>query len=307
VAFPSLFKIVSFLLCLAILITCPAPKVPANPQTYIPKSEEEVDVLALVVAFEVKANGWKQNEFVCFSVNGLDPSPALVEALRHRKLKVRSSAEWTTKFNCGFELQLEYPQLDSSESTKVRSKVVDLREINTGLGDLALLQKDGEYLLKRENTKWSIIDYLPTGATSWHKVDAGPFSILAPSGWEFRQLAGVDSYVGEFAEDGLALTFDFGRYSSSLNEPKKPAYVINWESIGGFSAKVVSPRVPGHGITGVYFPDVGHSNRLCLWGKDLTPVQQELVLKIFETIRFGGPVPRHVNPPPPPGTRPSAR
>jgi hypothetical protein len=29
--------------------------------------------------------------------------------------------------------------------------------------------------------------------SDWHKVDAGPFSILTPSGWEFHQLQGVDS------------------------------------------------------------------------------------------------------------------
>ena len=177
--------------------------------------------------------------------------------------------------------------------------MVDLREINTGQGHFALLQTDGEYLLKKRNTKWSISDYLPTGSTSWLKVDAGPFSILAPSGWGVRQLAGVDSYVGEFVEDGLALTFDFGQHSSSLNEANEPAYNINMWSIGGFSAKVVSPRAPGHGITGVYFRNVGHSNRLCVWGKDLTPTQQELALKIFQTIRFGGPVPPDLIPPPP--------
>jgi hypothetical protein len=298
-AFSSPSKIVSVLLCFTIIVTCPPTKVAASQQTYIPKSEEEVEVLTLVVASEVKANGWKQSEIVCFSINGLDPSATLVEALRRRKLRVRSSAEWAKKFNCGFELQLEYSQLDSSESAKVRSKVVDLREINSGQGDLALLQKDGEYLLKKENTKWSISEYLPTDSTGWHKIDAGPFSILAPPGWEFRQLTGVDSYVGEFFEDGLTLTFDFGEYSSSLNEANEPAYNINMWSIGGFSAKVVSPRAPGHGITGVYFRNVGHSNRLCVWGKDLTPAQQELVLKIFQTIRFGGPAPPYLNPTPP--------
>lgn len=35
----------------------------------------------------------------------------------------------------------------------------------------------------------------PQGS-SWRKLDAGPFSISAPPGWEFHQLAGVDSYVG---------------------------------------------------------------------------------------------------------------
>ncbi len=86
-----------------------------------------------------------------------------------------------------------------------------------------------------------------TPPTGWHKVDAGPFSILAPSGWEFHQIAGVDSYVGEFVGDGLTLRFDFGGYSNPLKEEKKPAYVVVHKSIGGFRAKVVSPRTPGHG------------------------------------------------------------
>jgi hypothetical protein len=139
-----------------------------------------------------------------------------------------------------------------------------------------------------------------TTPIGWQKVDAGAFSLFAPLGWEFHQLQGVDSYVGEFVGDGVMLTFDFGQYSSSLKEEKKPAYVIAHESIGGFPAKIVSPRKPGHGVTGVYFRNVGHSNGLCLWGKDLTSAQQELVLKIFETIRFGGTVPRYVVPSPPP-------
>ena len=139
-----------------------------------------------------------------------------------------------------------------------------------------------------------------TAPADWHKIDAGPFSILAPSGWGFHQLQGVDSYVGEFVGDGVVLRFDFGEYSNSLKEEKKPAYAVIHKSIGGRRAKIVSPRTPGHGITGVYFRDVGDSNALTLFGHDLTSTQQELVLKIFETLRFGGPVPRYVLPPPSP-------
>lgn len=134
---------------------------------------------------------------------------------------------------------------------------------------------------------------------NWHKVDAGPFSILAPSGWEFHQLQGIDSFVGEFVGDGITLTFDFGAYSDPLEKEKKQVSGVVHKSIGGFPAKVVSPRTPGHGITGVYFRDIGHATALCLWGKDLTSTQQDLALKIFETIRFGGPPPRFVLPPPP--------
>lgn len=139
---------------------------------------------------------------------------------------------------------------------------------------------------------------------NWQKVDAGPFSILAPSAWEFHQLTGVDSYVGEFVGDGVALTFDFGRYSSSLKQAKKPAYVIVKKSIGGYRAKVVSPQTPGHGITGVYFRNVNSDgDELCLWGEDLSAAQQELALQIFETIRFGGRMPQYVIPPAPSKTQ----
>jgi hypothetical protein len=140
-----------------------------------------------------------------------------------------------------------------------------------------------------------------TTPTGWNKVEAGAFSIFAPSGWKFHQLMGVDSYVGEFIGDGVVLRFDFGQYSSGhLKKSKRPSYVIGHESIGGFSAKIASPRTPGHGVTGVYFRNVGHSNGFFLWGQDLTSAQQELVLKIFETIRFGGDVPGYVVTPPPP-------
>jgi len=140
-----------------------------------------------------------------------------------------------------------------------------------------------------------------TPPATWLKLDAGPFSILAPPGWEFRQLVGVDSYVGEFVGGGMTLTFDFGGYSDGyLRQAKKPEYVIAHQSIGGFRAKLVSPRTPGHGITAVFFRHVGRSTGLCLFGKDFTSAQQKLALEIFETLRFGGPVPRYVLPPPPP-------
>jgi hypothetical protein len=159
----------------------------------------------------------------------------------------------------------------------------------------------GEYTAKSDVTLHGQCQPPSLSSTnSWRKLDAGPFSISAPPGWEFHQLSGIDSYVGEFLGDGVALPFDFGGYSNDLKEAKKPAYVIAHRSIGGFPAKIVSPRTPGHGLTAVYFHSVGDSNGLCLWGKDLTSPQQELVLKIFETIRFGGAVPRYAIPPPPP-------
>jgi hypothetical protein len=134
---------------------------------------------------------------------------------------------------------------------------------------------------------------------NWRQLDAHIFSLMAPGGWEFHQLTGIDSYVGEIAGDGLSLRFDFGRCSNGyLNETKKSEYIITHKSIGGFPAKIVSPRAAGHGVTGVYFGHVAGPNALCLWGRDLSETQQNLALKIFETIRFGhGQVPGPIPPP----------
>jgi hypothetical protein len=139
--------------------------------------------------------------------------------------------------------------------------------------------------------------------TGWHKVDAVAFSLFAPLGWEFRQLQGVDSYVGEFVSEGAILKFDFGAYSNPLKEEKKPKYVVVHKSIGGLRAKIVSPTTPGHGVTAVYFPRAIDSNKLCLYGQDLAPAEQDLALKIFETIRFGKSLPSFVVPPPPPAAK----
>lgn len=132
----------------------------------------------------------------------------------------------------------------------------------------------------------------------WRRVDAGPFSILAPPGWAFHQLQGIDSFVGEFVGDGVVLKFDYGLYSDPLDRGRKPVYVVIHKFIGRRRARIVSPRKAGHGITGVYIRDVGNSAGLTLWGQNLTSAQQDLALKIFETLRFGGPPPKYVLPPP---------
>jgi hypothetical protein len=163
---PVISKAMVSVLFAVMFLSSSSRNIVAKEQTYTPRSSEEVDVISLVVASEIQANNWAKSELVCFSVNGLDPTEKLVKSLRHRNLNVRSSAEWSRKFNCGFELQLEYTQLDLSESVKVRSKVVDLREINRGEAHIATLLKDGEYSLHKVDAKWSINQYATKPLTS---------------------------------------------------------------------------------------------------------------------------------------------
>jgi hypothetical protein len=102
-----------------------------------------------------------------------------------------------------------------------------------------------------------------------------------------RKERGIDSYVGELAGDGVVLSFDFGQYSNSLSDAREPSYVVVYECIHGTKAKLVSPRISGQGITGIYLPSVPtavNANKLCLVGHNLTATQQEIALRIFRTI-----------------------
>jgi hypothetical protein len=120
----------------------------------------------------------------------------------------------------------------------------------------------------------------------WPTLDAGQFSISAPLGWQFHKLQGIDSYVGTFEGDGVRLDFDFGAYSNSLDEAKVSTYLISYEYIGGFRAKIVCPRKSGQGVTGVYFSNLGQHNKLTVEGRNLNTAQQDLVLTMFRRIRF---------------------
>jgi hypothetical protein len=114
------------------------------------------------------------------------------------------------------------------------------------------------------------------------------FTIETPKSWTQVKQQGVDSYVGRIAiDDKDTLDFDLGWYSNTLYEydpiildsdmissidtsrenirdiifVKKRKLLdpdryrknnVRWETIDGRKAKIVYPRQPGTGITGVY-------------------------------------------------------
>ena len=130
------------------------------------------------------------------------------------------------------------------------------------------------------------VNPVPTTPTGWQFINANSFTLSLPSGWEFDKLQGIDSYIGEFIGDGIRLSFDFGWYSNSLAEDNDSNHIVTYETIGGYKAKIVVPKVKGNGTTGVYFGNLENQNRFNLYGNNFSPSQQETALKIFRTIRF---------------------
>lgn len=123
----------------------------------------------------------------------------------------------------------------------------------------------------------------------WQFVDANSFTLSLPPGWEFNELQGIDSYVGEFVGDDAKLGFDYGWYSNPLADENDPDHTVTYETIDGYNAKIVIPKVTEDGTTGVYFADLGgevQKTSLEISGRDLTASQQETALNIFRTIKI---------------------
>ena len=117
-------------------------------------------------------------------------------------------------------------------------------------------------------------------------ADQPGFSLRLPTGWELRETRPLDSYVGELVGHGVELRFDYGRFSAMLNPDSRPEtiYVLVYEDIGGYEAKLVIPLDPSGGLTGVHFRAID-GLRLTIVGKDLTPEQQRTAFAIFRSIR----------------------
>jgi len=82
------------------------------------------------------------------------------------------------------------------------------------------------------------------------------------------------------------ISFDYDWYSNPLLEDTDPNHDVTYETIDGFRAKIVVPKVMGSGTTGVHFESLGGYDKLTLSTKDLSPIVQDIALKIFRTIEF---------------------
>jgi len=132
---------------------------------YRAKNNDEIEVFAAVLRSEVSANNWTDNDLICFSIRGKDPSKKLVDALRRLKLNVCSEAGWRRKLACGFSVWLAPVTFDSAEEARIRFQSSDLQEVNSGEVHFVSVLREGEYSLKKTDRGWSIARYVPEKAT----------------------------------------------------------------------------------------------------------------------------------------------
>jgi hypothetical protein len=65
---------------------------------------------------------------------------------------------------------------------------------------------------------------------------------------------------------------------------------VSWDTIDGRKAKIVYPRQPGNGITGIYIDSLwvrgSDTDRFNLYGNNLKPTDERMLLEVLRTLKF---------------------
>lgn len=135
------------------------------------------------------------------------------------------------------------------------------------------------------------------------KSDQGGFQFQAPIDWTYRQVQGVDSYVGEIISGQKdTLHFDMGRYSPPLDHPlyrnksdeddeENYKSKVTWKNINGHSAKFSYHWTKTKSDYGVYFDslwtgDDSDKIKLTIYGFNLSKKTKTQLITAVQSIKF---------------------
>lgn len=128
-----------------------------------------------------------------------------------------------------------------------------------------------------------------TPPEGWKLVKNEHFSFAIPESFQEVEVQGVDSFVGQFLDDGIKLTFDYGMYSNDFRDwPAETKYQTI--RIGNETARIGSretkdlPEVSV--LTQAYVKENSRHSNLAMGANCREKKQADLAHKIFETIRF---------------------
>ena len=134
----------------------------------------------------------------------------------------------------------------------------------------------------------------PEPGRGWTSADAGPFSLRLPRGYRKVQVQGIDSFVGEYRAPGRALHFDYGPYSSTLQEWRSAGAGFRScrMEIGGHLAKIVTARSEKEGyLAGVTWRELEKGGEagalhLTMMATSADVAGQREALAVFRSVRF---------------------
>ena len=119
----------------------------------------------------------------------------------------------------------------------------------------------------------------------WTTVDVrGHFSIDLPPSAEETPVQGIDSLVGKYRIGDIELTYDYGAYSSTLEEfSAYDGYARTEVTVDGWPAVLVTTNA---GNMGLVFPKVPSGAKLTLHASYAGPESGDIAKKILLSVKF---------------------
>lgn len=119
----------------------------------------------------------------------------------------------------------------------------------------------------------------------WNTVSVhNLFTFDAPPSINEIPVQGIDSLVGKYEIDGIELWYDYGQYSSTLEEySDHPGYIRQKVTVDGRKADIVQTD-DGH--MGIAFSRVPGGSKLTLSASYSMPESGDTVRKILESVQF---------------------
>ena len=128
-------------------------------------------------------------------------------------------------------------------------------------------------------------------SSGWHRTDLGPFSLELPDDTHQVPVRAIDSYVGEFANATMKVSFDYGAWSDPLTSNYGTVITRDSLTIGTRAALIVAWRRPAEKssaiLAGVHFPGrEADDAKLTVYAEFEEEASIGTARKIFESIRF---------------------
>ena len=135
-------------------------------------------------------------------------------------------------------------------------------------------------------------DELNLEYTNLKTIVIGDYRFEFPSQFRLIEEQGIDSFVGKVVGSGIELKFDFGVYTSPIENLPSNSYEVLNETFGSVERQIIIGLDTQENFAGIHIRDLNNfsflGNYVSLWmgTRDISQEQQNLVIKIFESAEL---------------------
>lgn len=123
-------------------------------------------------------------------------------------------------------------------------------------------------------------------------IEIRNYTIEVPDNFKLIEEQGYDSYVGKIQGSGIIISFDYGIYTRKEENISDEDYEVREDEFDGYSKQLLIANNPEINNTSVHIALIDQNAEnifskapLKMWSENLTANKQDLVVKIFESLK----------------------